>query len=166
MAGVKIRDAVEEDLPAIVEIYNSTVPSRMVTADPELVSVESPRAWFSEHDPESRPIWVAEVDGEIAGWFSFENFRKKPAYYATAEVSVYVCEKHRRKGIGRRLLAEAIRRAPEFGLKTLTGGIFGHNEPSIRLFEDMEFERWAHYPRVAELDGIERDLVVLGLRLD
>jgi L-amino acid N-acyltransferase YncA len=166
MAGVKIRDAVEEDLPAIVEIYNSTVPSRMVTADPEPVSIESRRAWFSEHDPESRPIWVAEVDGEIAGWFSFENFRKKPAYYATAEVSVYVSEKHRRKGIGRRLLAEAIRRAPEFGLKTLTGGIFGHNEPSIRLFEDMGFERWAHYPRVAELDGIERDLVVLGLRLD
>jgi L-amino acid N-acyltransferase YncA len=166
MAGVKIRDAVEEDLPAIVEIYNSTVPSRMVTADPEPVSVESRRAWFSEHDPESRPIWVAEVDGEIAGWFSFENFRKKPAYYATAEVSVYVSEKHRRKGIGRRLLAEDIRRAPEFGLKTLTGGIFGHNERSIRLFEDMGFERWAHYPRVAELDGIERDLVVLGLRLD
>jgi L-amino acid N-acyltransferase YncA len=166
MAGVRIRDAVERDLPAIVEIYNSTVPSRMVTADPEPVSVESRRAWFFEHDPARRPIWVAEVDGEIAGWFSFENFRKKPAYHATAEVSVYVAEKYRRKCIGRRLLGEAIRRAPQFGLKTLTGGIFGHNEPSLRLFEDFGFERWAHYPRVAELDGVERDLVVLGLRLD
>jgi L-amino acid N-acyltransferase YncA len=166
MAGVKIRDAVEEDLPAIVEIYNSTVPSRMVTADPEPVSIESRRAWFCEHDPKTRPIWVAEVGGEVAGWFSFENFRKKPAYYATAEVSVYVSEKHRRKGIGHRLLQRAIHRAPELGLKTLTGGIFGHNEPSIRLFEDLGFERWAFYPRVAELDGVERDLVVLGLRLD
>jgi L-amino acid N-acyltransferase YncA len=165
MTGVKIRDAVEDDLPAIVEIYNSTVPSRMVTADPEPVSVESRLAWFREHDPKSRPIWVAEVDGEIAGWFSFENFRKKPAYHATAEVSVYVSEKHRRRGIGRRLLEEAIRRAPELGLKTLTGGVFGHNEPSIRLFERFGFERWAHYPKVAELDGIERDLVDLGLRL-
>ncbi|MDP8949748.1 MAG: N-acetyltransferase family protein [Actinomycetota bacterium] len=163
---MKIRDALEEDLPAIVEIYNSTVPTRMVTADPEPVSVESRRAWFREHDPESRPLWVAEVDGEIAGWFSFENFRKKPAYYATAEVSVYVSEKHRRRDIGRRLLEEAIRRAPELGLKTLTGGIFGHNEPSIRLFEGFGFERWAHYPKVAELDGVERDLVVLGLRLE
>ncbi len=163
---MKIRDAVEEDLPIIVEIYNSTVPSRMVTADPEPVSIESRRAWFCEHDPRTRPLWVAEVDGEVAGWFSFETFRKKPAYYATAEVSVYVSEKYRRKGIGRRLLAEAIRRAPELGLKTLTGGIFGHNEPSIRLFEDLGFERWAFYPRVAELDGVERDLVVLGLRLD
>ena len=163
---MKIRDALEEDLPAIVEIYNSTVPSRMVTADPEPVSVESRRAWFREHDPQSRPLWVAEVGGEVAGWFSFEPFRKKPAYHATAEVSVYVSEKHRRRGIGRRLLEEAIRRAPELGLKTLTGGIFGHNEASIRLFEGFGFERWAYYPNVAELDGIERDLIVLGLRLD
>jgi L-amino acid N-acyltransferase YncA len=117
-----------------VEIYNSTVPGRMVTADPEPVSVES------------RPIWVAEVDGEIAGWISFENFHKKPAYYTTAEVSVYLSEKYRRKGIGRRLPAEAIRRSPEFGLKTLTGGIFGHNEPSIRLVRDFGFERGAHSP--------------------
>jgi phosphinothricin acetyltransferase len=166
MAGVKIRDAALDDLPAIVEIYNSTVPSRRVTADPEPVSVESRLSWFREHDPRSRPIWVAEEDGEIAGWFSFEDFRKKPAYYATAEVSVYVSEKHRGRGIGRRLLEEAVRRAPEFGVKTLTGGIFTHNEPSRKLFEGFGFERWARFPRAVELDGVERDLVVLGLRLD
>ena len=163
---MEIRDASLTDLPAIVAIYNSTVPSRMVTADPEPISVESRRAWFHEHHPESRPIWVAEVDGEIAGWFSFEDFRKKPAYHAAAEVSVYVSEMHRRKGIARRLLEEAIRRAPALGLKTLTAGAFAHNTPSLRLFEGFGFERWAYYPRVAELDGIERDLVVMGLRLD
>ncbi len=163
---MEIRDASLADLPAIVEIYNSTVPSRMVTADPEPISVESRRAWFYEHDPGRRPLWVAEVDGEIAGWFSFEPFRKKPAYYATAEVSVYVAEGHRRQGIGRRLLEEAIRRGPALGLKTLTAGAFAHNAPSLRLFEGFGFVRWAHYPQVAELDGVERDLVVMGLRLD
>jgi phosphinothricin acetyltransferase len=162
---MEIRDASLTDLPAIVEIYNSTVPSRMVTADPEPISVEGRRAWFYEHDPERRPIWIAEVNGEIAGWFSFEDFRKKPAYHATAEVSVYVAEKHRRQGVGRRLLEEAIRRAPALGLKTLTAGAFAHNGPSLRLFEGFGFERWAYYPRVAELDGMERDLVVMGLRL-
>jgi L-amino acid N-acyltransferase YncA len=109
---------------------------------------------------------VAEEDGEITGWFSLEDFRKKPAYYATAEVSVYVSEKHRGRGIGRRLLEEAVRRAPEFCLKTLTGGISAHNEPSRKLFEGFGFERWARFPRVAELDGVERDLIVLDLRLD
>ena len=162
---MEIRDAIAADLPAIVEIYNSTVPSRMVTADPEPISVESRHAWFREHNPESRPIWVAEVNWEIAGWFSFEDFRKKPAYHTTAEVSVYVSEKYRRRGIGRRLLAEAIRSAPTLGLRTLIGDIFAHNWPSLKLFEEFGFERWAYYPGVAELDGVERDLVVMGLRL-
>lgn len=147
-------------------IYNATVPSRMVTADPEPVPVESRLAWFRAHHPDGHPLWVAEVDGEVAGWFSFEPFRERPAYRATAEVSVYVAQDHRRKGIGRRLLAEAIRRAPGFGLKTLTAGAFAHNGPSLALFRDFGFERWAFYPRVAELDGVERDLVVLGLKLD
>jgi L-amino acid N-acyltransferase YncA len=163
---LEIRDAVEADLPAIVEIYNSTVPSRMVTADTEPVSVESRLSWFHEHDPESHPIWVAEAEGKVAGWFSFEPFRERPAYHATAEVSVYVAEEHRRKGIGRRLLAEAIHRAPALGLKTLTAGAFAHNEPSLELFGELGFEPWAHFLRVAELAGVERDLVVLGLRLD
>ena len=58
---MNLRDADEADLPVIVEIYNSTVPTRMVTADTKPVSVESRRAWFREHDPESHPIWIAEV---------------------------------------------------------------------------------------------------------
>ncbi len=164
--AVNVRDATEADLSAIVEIYNSTVPSRMVTADPEPISVESRVEWFHEHDPRRRPLWVAEEDGEVVGWFSFGDFRAKPAYHATAEISAYVASARRRKGIGRALLAEGTRRAPSLGLKTLIGGIFAHNEPSIRLFEAFGFERWAHYPRVAELDGVERDLVVMGLRLD
>ncbi len=131
-------------MPVIVETYNSTVPTRLVTADPGPISVESRRAWLSEHDPESRLLWVAGVDGEIAGWFSLEPCRKKPAYRATSEISVYVSERRRRKGMGRRL-EEAIRRAPELGFKTLTGGIFAHNEPSLRPFEGFGFERWMHY---------------------
>src|SRR3954471_1563154 len=97
---MKFRNAALEHLPRIVEIYNSTVPGRMVTADTEPVSVESRLPWFHEHDPESHPIWVAEVGGEIAGWLSFEPFRERPAYRATAEVSVYVSENHRRQVVG------------------------------------------------------------------
>ena len=67
--------------------------------------------------------------------------------------------------MGRGLLAEAIRRAPSFGVTTLLGFIFAHNEPSLRLFEGFGFQRWARLPRVANLDGVERDLDILGLRV-
>jgi L-amino acid N-acyltransferase YncA len=161
-----VRDATLEDLASIVEIYNSTIPSRIVSADTEPISVEQRLPWFYEHDPARRPIRVAEEDGEILGWLSLSDFYDaRPAYNGTAEIGIYVREGHRGKGIGGRLLREAIGRAPDLGIKTLTAGTFAVNEPSLRLFERFGFERWAHFPRVAELDGAEIDLVVLGLRL-
>jgi L-amino acid N-acyltransferase YncA len=164
---LKIRDAVAEDLPDIVEIYNSTIPSRVVSADTEPVSVEKRLSWFDEHEPSRRPIWVMESEGEVIGWLSLSDFYDaRPAYHATAEIGVYVREDHRGEGVGRRLVEEAISRGPELGLNTLTAGAFAHNDASVRLFERMGFRTWAHFPHVAELDGVERDLIVLGLRLD
>jgi len=68
-----------DDLPAIVAIYNSTVASRMVTADTEPVSVASRHAWFAEHTPEKRPLWVLESNAGILGWLSYSNFYGRPA---------------------------------------------------------------------------------------
>jgi L-amino acid N-acyltransferase YncA len=162
---MKIRDAVAGDLPAIVEIYNSTIPSRVVSADTEPVSVEQRLPWFHQHDPARRPIRVAEARGVVVGWLSLSDFYDaRPAYNGTAEIGIYVREGYRGEGIGRRLLQEAIERAPTLGIKTLTAGAFGTNESSLALFGRFGFERWAHFPRVAELDGSERDLIVLGLR--
>ena len=152
------------DLPAIVAIYNSTVPSRMVTADLTPVSVESRERWFEEHRPDSRPLWVVERDGAIAAWLSFSSFYGRPAYAATAEISVYVGERFRRCGLGAYLLQAAIEHAPTIGVQTLLGFIFGHNLSSLALFEKFGFERWGHLPRVAVLDGVERDVVIVGRR--
>jgi L-amino acid N-acyltransferase YncA len=164
---VRMRDATLQDLASIVEIYNSTIPSRIVSADTEPVSVEQRLPWFREHDPSRRPILVAEEEGEVVGWLSLSDFYDgRPAYHMTAEIGIYVREGHRGKGLGGRMLEETIRRAPELGIKTMTAGAFAGNEPSIKLFERFGFARWAHFPRVAELDGTEQDLVVLGLRLE
>jgi phosphinothricin acetyltransferase len=164
--GPVIRDAREGDLERIVAIYNEAIPGRRATADTEPISVASRRPWFGEHSPGRRPLWVAEREGLVVGWLSFQSFYGRPAYAATAELSVYVTADVHRRGLGRQLLARAIERAPGLGLATLLAFVFGHNEPSLRLFEDHGFARWGHLPRVAILDGIERDLVILGRRLD
>jgi len=70
-----------------------------------------------------------------------------------------------RTGVASALLSKAVSEAPHLGLKTLLGFVFGHNQPSLRLFERFGFERWAFLAGVAELDGIERDLVIVGLRV-
>src|SRR5437867_6182345 len=157
-----IRDAIEADLPAIVRIYNATVPTRMVTAELEPTTVEARLPWFREHSPEQYPFWVAESGDRVIGWLDFKKFLPRCAYRGTAEISVYVDEEFRRRGVGQRLLEHVIARAPSLGITALIGLIFGHNEPSLKLFERFGFERWAFLPGVAQLDGMERDLVVMG----
>jgi L-amino acid N-acyltransferase YncA len=159
-----IRDAVEADLPTIVEIYNATVPTRMVTAELEPTTVEARLPWFREHSAEHYPCWVAESGGRVIAWLDFKRFQSRSAYRGTAEISVYVDEEFRRRGVGLRLLEQAIARAPSLDITALVGLIFGHNEPSLKLFQTLGFERWGFFPGVAKLDGVERDLVVMGRR--
>lgn len=163
--ALTIRDATAADLPAIVAIYNAAIPGRLATADTATVTVESRKAWFDEHDPRQRPLWVATERDAVVGWLSFQSFYGRPAYHATAEVSIYVAPDHQRQGVGGALLSRAIDAAPGLGLKTLLGFVFGHNRPSLALFEGFGFERWGELPRVAELDGVERDLIIVGRRL-
>ena len=157
-----IRDARESDLSAIVDIYNATVTTRMVTAELEPTTVEARLPWFREHGPDRHPLWVLQVDQQIAGWLSFGSFQPRCAYRGTVELSVYVSEKFRRRGVGRRLLEEALRRAPSLEITAFVGLIFAHNQPSLKLFAQCGFERWGLLPRVALLDGVERDLIIVG----
>ncbi len=161
----KIRDANFSDLPIIIDIYNSTIPSRMVTADLEPVSVESREQWFNEHTSAFRPLWVVESQGRICAWVSFQSFYGRSAYNSTAEISIYIHQDFRGRKLGKFLIQKAIDACPKLQIKTLLGFIFGHNEPSMKLFSTFGFEKWAHLPNVAELDGIERDLLILGKRI-
>lgn len=137
----------------------------MVTGDTEPVPVVSREAWFAEHDPVARPLWIAEEEGVCVGWLSLSSFYGRPAYKATVEVSLYVDQNHRRRGVGSYLLNEAVSVAPRIGIETLLGFIFGHNKPSLSLFQRYGFMEWGCLPRVARMDGIERDVVILGRRV-
>ncbi|MGZ3883230.1 MAG: N-acetyltransferase family protein [Bacteroidia bacterium] len=158
-------NATIDDLPGIVRTYNSTVPSRLVTADLEPVSVESKKEWFYAHTASRRPLWTVQCDGAYAGWMSFNSFYGRPAYDGTVEVSIYLEEAWRGKGLGKICLQKAIDTAPSLKIDNLLGFIFGHNSPSLKLFYQFGFEKWAHFPKVANMDGTERDLIILGKRV-
>jgi L-amino acid N-acyltransferase YncA len=175
------RLATRDDLPAIVDIYNSTIASREVTADTEPVTVASRVAWFDQHDAARRPLWVIELaesadpadpadftdssNPALLGWLSYSDFYGRPAYSGTAELSIYIASDHRGNGIGRYCLQQALAFAPHIGVHTLLGFIFGHNAASLALFDKFGFSTWARLPKVANLDGVERDLIILGKRV-
>lgn len=160
-----IRHAQAADLPAIVAIYNASIPGRMATADLEPVTVESRQEWFRAFDAKARPLWVLEEEGRIAGWLGLRSFYGRPAYHRTVESAVYVAPEARRRGAARTLLAHALHACPALGIANVLAFVFAHNAPSIVLFEAQGFSRWGLLPQVCELDGLERDVLVLGRRL-
>lgn len=166
MSPPAIRHARAADLPAIVSIYNASIPGRLATADTEPVGVDERKAWFDAFTPDERPLWVAEFAGDVAGWISLRSFYGRPAYHRTVEVGVYVDPAHRRQGLAASLLDHAMAASPALGIATLLAFVFAHNAPSVELFRARGFESWGLLPRVAELDGVERDLAILGRRLE
>lgn len=165
MNTIYFRIATQDDLSRIVEIYNTTIASRQVTADTEPVSVESRKAWFDAHDNQ-RPLWVIEnIEQRIIGWVSFQSFYGRPAYDATVEISIYIDSEQRGKGFGKKILQHCIDVAPKYGIKTLLGFIFAHNQASLQLFRRFGFEDWGTLPNIALMDDQEYSLKILGKRL-
>lgn len=161
-----IRHATRDDLPAVVEIYNASIPGRLATADTQPVTVAEREEWFRAFDPARRPLWVLEEDGRVVGWLGLRSFYGRPAYHRTVESAVYVAPGAQRRGVAGRLLDHALAACPGLGIATVLAFVFGHNAPSIALFERRGFARWGLLPRVCEMDGREFDVAILGLRLE
>jgi phosphinothricin acetyltransferase len=159
-----IRLATPADLPRIVEIYNQTIPLRNVTADTEMVSVESRKEWF-EGFSAKRPLWVLEEEGNVCAWLSFKSFYGRPAYQHTVEIGMYIDEQYRAKGIGSTMLLHAFAAAPALDIKTILAFIFGNNTSSIRFFEKHGFLLYGNLPAVAEIEGVAIDLQILGYKI-
>ncbi len=161
-----LRHATEADLPAIVAVYNAAIPGHSATADTEPVTVESRREWFSKHDPRKRPLWVAETDGEVIAWVGLSSFYEgRPAYDATAEVSMYVAPAHQNRRVGRELMEFVIGQCPRLGVTTLLAMFFDHNERSHKLCSKLGFEQCGHLREIAVLDGRRRGLIIAALRI-
>ncbi|MCO7247543.1 GNAT family N-acetyltransferase [Halomonas sp. Mc5H-6] len=166
--GVKvgIRTAVEQDLPRIVEIYNAAIPTRRSTADTETVTINSRLEWFRKHNPDRRPLLVYEQGDEVVAWISFEDFYGRPAYQHTTELSIYVAPEHQGRLMGKKMLQAAEELAPRLGIQILVGYVFAHNSPSIRLLQAFGYQEWGRLPNVAQMDGKEYNLCILGKRLE
>ena len=133
-----IRGARIEDLTAITEIYNEAIIKTVATFDTEPKSIEEQRVWFDGHNAKY-PILVGEEEGLAVGWASLSLWSDRCGYSDTAEISVYVKEEHRNRGIGKKLLGATLKKGRNTGLHTVIARIVGTNQRSIQLFETLGF---------------------------
>ena len=161
-----IREATEADLPAIVDIYNQSIPGGWSTADTRPITVADRVEWFRQFDPARRPIWVAEADGRVVATAYLSSFYGgRPAYDATAECSLYIASASQRQGIGRRLKRWVIEQCPRLGVTTLLSMHFDHNEATRRINESLGFQQVGHLTDIAVVQGRKRGLIISALRI-
>jgi L-amino acid N-acyltransferase YncA len=130
------------------------------------LKVEDRIEWFNEHDPDTYPILVVEMDNTIAGWISISPYRKgREGLKYTAEVSYYVHRNYQRKGAGTEMMDCMIRKAKELKYKTLIAILMDVNSGNIKLLEKYHFKKWGFLPDVIEIDGIVFSHLYYGLKI-
>ena len=159
-----IRDAVDDDLPAMVAIYNQLVRDTTVVWTEDEQTIDERRAHTAALRARGFAVLVADIDGVVAGVASYGDFRdsiSKPGYRFTAEHSIHLAEGHRGQGIGPVLLDGLLDRARAQGIHTMVAGADGDNEGSIRFHERHGFEVTARMAGLGFKFGRWLDLVLL-----
>lgn len=138
---MRIRPADSFDVSAITEIYNHEVLLSSATLDTEKKSEQQQHEWLKIHRDKQLPVLVAEGEGKVVGWASLSEWSPRAGYAITAEISVYVADGHRQKGIGRQLMREVCLAGEVRGIHAVLARITHDNIPSITLHESEGFFR-------------------------
>jgi phosphinothricin acetyltransferase len=140
VTGVDIRAAVEDDLPALTDIYNHYVVHTPITFDLEPLTVAQRRVWFAEHSQVGRHrLLVAEADGQVVGYATTSSFRSRAAYDTTVESSVYCRADTLRRGVGTALYRALFEEVKREDINRIVAGVTLPNPASVALHERCGF---------------------------
>lgn len=161
---ITLREGKEEDVPAILKIYNYSIVHSNATFDLDPKSLKERKEWFS-HYGGKYPLIVAENNGEVIGYCCLSPFRSKPAYTNSVEVSIYIANNQQGKGVGKLLLSDIIKRAREIGHHTIIAGISDDTGRSASLHQRMGFEFVGRFKEVGYKFGQWQDVSFYQLLL-
>jgi phosphinothricin acetyltransferase len=136
---ILIRCADIKDLKEITNIYNEAIINTVATFDTKPKTIQDQKIWFKLHG-KKYPLIVAELDDEIVGWSALSRYSTRCAYSNTSEISIYVKEKFRNQGIGKKLIKAVIEMGNSAGLHVVLARIVDGNSHSIYLHEYVGFE--------------------------
>jgi L-amino acid N-acyltransferase YncA len=161
-----IRDAREDDLAAILDIYNEVILNTTAVYSEQPHTLQMRKDWYNDRVKNNFPVFVADAGGKVAGFSSFGHFRVWPCYRYTVEVSVYVDTAFRGKGMSKKLLQSLIDRGAEMNMHAMIAGISADNQISINLHHSFGFAEVAHFKEVGYKFGRWLDLKFFELMLN
>ncbi|MFI8978083.1 GNAT family N-acetyltransferase [Nocardia asteroides] len=157
-----VRDADKADLPAVLAIHNANIAESTAIWDTDQVELDDRLTWFADRTAAGMPILVAEIDGEVAGYASYGQWRPKTGYRFTVENSVYVDDRFQRRGVATALLTELVARASASGrVHAMIAAIESGNTGSIALHERFGFRTVGELPEVGHKFGRWMDLTLM-----
>jgi len=156
---MEIRDMQPEDWPAVKAVYEEGIATKMATFE---LAAPGWKEWDDDHLPSARI--VAEVDGAVVGWAALSPTSRRACYSGVVEESVYVAESARGRGVGQALLGELLARTDAAGVWTVQASIFPENRASVALHERCGFRVVGTRERIARMDGVWRDTVLMERR--
>jgi L-amino acid N-acyltransferase len=166
IAAPAVRAATEADLPGIFAIYDQEVLHGTATFDTTPKTPAERLAWFRDDGNGRYPILVADAGGRVAGWARLYAWSSRCAYAGAAENGVYVHAEHRGRGVGRALLAELLRLAPERGVRVVIARVVEGNAGSLALHQALGFQTIGIMRRCGEKFGRLLDVRLMDRHLD
>lgn len=163
---IQVRHATEKDIPEMLSIYNDIILNTTAVYDYKPHTLEMRQAWFKAKREQGFPVFVADLEGKVAGFSSIGPFRAWAAYKYSVENSVYVDAEKRGMGIGKLLIPPLIEAAKQLQMHTIIAGIDATNDVSIWLHKRFGFEETAHFKQVGYKFGRWLDLKFLQLMLN
>jgi phosphinothricin acetyltransferase len=157
---LSIRRASIADLAGITEIYNDAVLTTTATFDTKPKSIAEQKVWLESHG-EKYPVLVAEEDGAIVGWASLSPWSDRCAYSETAEISIYISEPLRGRGIGSALMSAVLDAGRKTGLHTVLARVVDGNAASVRVHESAGFVRVGVMKEVGRKFGNLLDVILM-----
>ncbi|MFC4163560.1 GNAT family N-acetyltransferase [Epilithonimonas zeae] len=156
---MEIKPITKDNFSEVIEIYKQGLATNIATFQNDSPQWEE---WDKVHLDFCR-ISIFD-NNKMLGWTALTSVSSRCVYAGVAEVSIYIAQDERGKGIGKTLLTELIQQSEENGIWTLQSGIFAENESSIKLHEKCGFRLVGYREKIGKKNGIWKDNFLMERR--
>ena len=164
MSELVIRPITKDDIAACLDIYNYEVVNGVATLDLEIRTLLEWQAWYEAHQTSEHCIFVGLIDDVVVGYASLSPYRTKDAFKSTVELSIYIHEAYRGKGVASKLMAYILDHAKVTDtLHTVVSVITAGNAASTALHERFGFTYCGLTPQVGFKHGKYQDTETYAL---